>query len=231
MHKTSTRQSNFPAHGKFCHPVQTSHPIKMNQKNIFFKSPVAICICTLILMGWAASALYFQQSFFASQKSVLLPQLGAVTGDLFVTHEWWRLLASQFLHVHFLHMLFNTACILILASTLERMRGWLLLTCIYLIGGLAGQLASVWYYPNLVTDGASQALMALCASAFILLPRNKMTLFAALIVAIQIALDVHAIGGIKAGHLYGFATGLLLSLGYLFALPSMRRSARQNESA
>ncbi|MFZ6775991.1 rhomboid family intramembrane serine protease [Undibacterium sp. Ji83W] len=98
-------------------------------------------------MGWTISALYFWQSLFASQKSLRLPQLGAATGALFVTHEWWRLLVSQFLHVHFLHMLFNAMSILIIASSLERTRGWLALLSIYLIGGMAGQLASVWSYP------------------------------------------------------------------------------------
>ncbi|MFZ6766549.1 rhomboid family intramembrane serine protease [Undibacterium sp. Di26W] len=159
-----------------------------------------------------------------------LPQLGAATGELFTTHEWWRLLVSQFLHVHFLHMLFNTTCIFVLASTLERTRGWRLLVSLYLIGGLAGQAASVWYYPDLVTDGSSQALMALCAGVFILLPRNKMAWFAGLIVAIQIALDVHAIAGIKAGHVHGFAAGLLISLSSLLASPDINRPAMLNES-
>ncbi|MFZ6775999.1 rhomboid family intramembrane serine protease [Undibacterium sp. Ji83W] len=147
----------------------------MHQKNIFSRSPIAILIFVLILTGWTISALYFGQALFASQKSLRLPQLGAATGELFVTHEWWRLLVSQFLHVHFLHMLFNAMSILIIASSLERTRGWLALLSIYLIGGMAGQLASVWSYPALVTDGASQALMALCASTFILLPKGKVT--------------------------------------------------------
>jgi len=196
--------------------MQTCHFFKMHQKNFFVRSPVAIVIFILILSGWIASALYFGKPLFASQRSLSLPQLGAATGELFVTHEWWRLLVSQFLHVHFLHMLFNAMCILILASALESARGRLVLLCVYLIGGLAGQAASVWAYPALVTDGASQALMAVCAATFILLPRSKLTWFAGMIVTIQVALDVHAIAGIKAGHLYGFLAGLLISLALLF---------------
>ena len=188
----------------------------MHQNNIFSRSPTAILIFVLILTGWTISALYFEQSLFASQKSLRLPQLGAATGELFITHEWWRLLVSQFLHVHFLHMLFNAMCILILASAMESKHGWRVVLVIYLIGGVAGQAASVWAYPLLVTDGASQALMALCAATFILLPKSKLIWFASLIVAIQVALDVHAIGGIKAGHLYGFVAGIFISLGIFF---------------
>lgn len=187
---------------------------------------MSIAIFILILAGWIASTVYFGKPLFASQRSLLLPQLGAATGELFVTHEWWRLLVSQFLHVHFLHMLFNAMCILILASSLENARGSLVLLCVYLPGGLAGQAASVWAYPALVTDGASQALMALCAATFILLSRSKLTWFAGLIVAIQVALDVHAIAGIKAGHLYGFVAGLVTSVGLWLGLRSARSHAK-----
>ncbi|MFZ6707950.1 rhomboid family intramembrane serine protease [Undibacterium sp. TC9W] len=200
----------------------------MSLKKLLPISPVAILLFVLILAGWTCPVLYFGKSFFASQKSVLLPQLGAATGELFTSHEWWRLLVSQFLHVHFLHMLFNALSILILASSLERARGWLALLAIYFIGGLTGQAASAWYYPALVTDGASQALMALCAGMLVLQPRSKVTWFAGLVVAIQVALDVHAIAGIKAGHLYGFVAGLLVSL--LIALRQKNQLAKENAS-
>ncbi|MFZ6735692.1 rhomboid family intramembrane serine protease [Undibacterium sp. Ji42W] len=201
----------------------------MDQKKIFCRSPVAILLFVLILAGWIGSALYFEQSFFASQKSLRLPQVGAVTGELFVTHEWWRLLVSQFLHVHFLHMLFNASSLFIIASSLERTRGWLVLLAIYLIGGTTGQIASVWYYPELVSDGASQALMALCAGTLVLQARSKVIWFAGLVVALQVALDVHAIAGIKAGHLYGFAAGLLVSL--LFVQRHKHQLARETTSS
>lgn len=200
----------------------------MSLKKLLPISPVAILLFVLILAGWTCSVLYFGKSFFASQKSVLLPQLGAATGELFTSHEWWRLLVSQFLHVHFLHMLFNALSILILASSLERARGWLALLAIYFIGGLTGQTASVWYYPALVTDGASQALMALCAGMLVLQPRSKVTWFAGLVVAIQVALDVHAIAAIKAGHLFGFVAGLLVSL--LIAGRQKNQLAKENAS-
>jgi rhomboid protease GluP len=200
----------------------------MSLKKLLPISPVAILLFVLILAGWTCSVLYFGKSYFDSQKSALLPQLGAATGELFTSHEWWRLLVSQFLHVHFLHMLFNALSILILASNLERARGWLALLAIYFIGGLTGQTASVWYYPALVTDGASQALMALCAGMLVLQPRSKVTWFAGLVVAIQVALDVHAIAAIKAGHLFGFIAGLLVSL--LIAGRQKNQLAKENAS-
>ncbi|WP_423003960.1 hypothetical protein [Undibacterium sp. Ji83W] len=61
---------------------------------------------------------------------------------------------------------------------------------------------------------------------FILQPRSRVAWFAGLIVAIQVALDVHAIAGIKAGHLYGFVAGLLVSLVLWFLSRSKAQSAK-----
>ena len=180
---------------------------------------VASLLGVLILLGWTLAAFSLQQSFFASQKSLRLPSLGAATGAIFITHEWWRLLVSQFLHVHFLHMLFNASAIVILATAMERHAGSLRLLIIYMFGGLAGQIASVWYYPELVTDGASQALMALCTATLVLIAEKYYKLFALLLISIQIALDWHAIASIKAGHAYGMLAGLLLG-SILLLLPA-----------
>ncbi|MFZ6653724.1 rhomboid family intramembrane serine protease [Undibacterium sp. TJN19] len=179
--------------------------------------PVTPSIVALILIGWIIVAIKLDQSIFAPHKSLLLPQFGAATGDVLVTHEWWRLLVSQFLHVHFLHMLFNAACIGVTGNAIEKAYGWRVLIAVYLIGGLTGQIASVWHYPHLVTDGASQALMALCGASLVLRLNTRLKLFAGVIIVIQAALDLHAASTIKAGHGYGFAAGLLIGLGVIMA--------------
>jgi hypothetical protein len=45
---------------------------------------------------------------------------------------------------------------------------------------------------------------------------------ALLIVAIQMGLDLHAVGTIKAGHGFGFVAGLLIGLGVLVAAKRTR---------
>ncbi|MFZ6718850.1 rhomboid family intramembrane serine protease [Undibacterium sp. Ji49W] len=186
-------------------------------------SPATFSIALLILAGWTIVAMQLGQSIFATQKSLLLPQFGAATGDLWTTHEWWRLLVSQFLHVHFLHMLFNAMCIVVIGNAIEKRYGWRIFLAIYMAGGITGQIASVWYYPTLVTDGASQALMALCGAALVLRANPRVTLFSAVIIAIQAALDLYVASGIKAGHGYGFVMGVLLGLGSFIV---MRKQAR-----
>ncbi len=155
-----------------------------------------------------------QQSPFATQRSSQLLGIGAVNGSVLVTHEWWRLVASQFLHVHWPHMLFNVGCILMLGAQIEYQRGTGTLLILCLVGGTSGQLASVFAYPSLVSSGASQALMALCAAA-LFVKSNTIRAMAGFIVVVQIALDLYASGTIKTGHAVGFIAGLILTLSIL----------------
>jgi membrane associated rhomboid family serine protease len=159
------------------------------------------------------------QSPFASQRSSDLLQLGAVDGTLFTNHEWWRLLVSQFLHVHFLHMLFNVVCIALIGTFAEQALGWYGVLTIYLLGGTAGQLVSVATSPTLVSSGASQALMALCGGA-ILTSGSVARLGVLAIVGTQAALDLYASGTTKIGHSVGFVAGLLTTIGFLLSARS-----------
>jgi len=172
--------------------------------------PASLTIALAILVAWSLSASFFSQSIIATQRSLWLPQLGGATGELFANHEWWRLVVSQFLHVHFLHMLFNVMCIILVGGFIERSYGWRVLLLIYFVGGTAGQIASVLSFPTLVSDGSSQALMALCGAGVLLLSRPSFRLITISIIAVQVGLDLHAAGTIKAGHGFGFGAGFLI---------------------
>ena len=175
------------------------------------KVPASGSIAAAILVAWSLSAAYLGQSLFATQRSLSLIQLGGATGALFDHHEWWRLLVSQFLHVHFLHMIFNATCIALVGGLIERSYGWRALLVVYLIGGTSGQVASVLSYPLLVSDGASQALMSLCDAGILLLSQPLARVAALAIIAVQVALDWRAVGAIKAGHSVGFCVGAFIA--------------------
>ena len=64
--------------------------------------------------------------------------------------------------------------------------------------------------------GASQALMALCGAAVILFSQRHSRSFVMVVIAVQLALDIYTARTIKAGHGFGFATGL--SLGIVFTI-------------
>jgi rhomboid protease GluP len=135
--------------------------------------------------------------------------LGAANGALIQAGEWWRLITSQFLHSHAPHMLFNALCVGLVGAALERRHGWAPLALLFLLGGMVGQLASVIAYPDLVSSGASQALMALCGAAMVAKVPLKSLVVVVLIVAVQGVLDIQSAHTIKAGHAGGLAVGLV----------------------
>lgn len=175
---------------------------------------LSISLVVIACLAWLVVANHFGLSMFQQQKSSLLLKVGAVNGKTLGTGEVWRLLTSQFLHVNFLHMVFNLVGIYLLASIIERTAGTLLVAVTYFVGGTVGQYASVLLRPELVSSGASQALMALCG--FSLLAHRHLSLpkyglyCAAAILAVQVTLDLYFSGAIKPGHSFGFLAGLAL---------------------
>ena len=177
---------------------------------------LTVAIVAAIAIAWVLVARHLHLPILAFQKSSNLLLLGAMNGVSAGNGEWWRLVTSQFLHVYFMHMLFNLCGIGLLAMALERSAGRVLLALTYFGGGSIGQYFSVLIVPELVSSGASQALMALCGFILVGIHRFPVPRFAlilaAVIVAIQFALDLYVSGSIKPGHSFGFAAGMLIAL-------------------
>ncbi|HUQ33445.1 MAG TPA: rhomboid family intramembrane serine protease [Pyrinomonadaceae bacterium] len=178
---------------------------------------LTISLIALNFICWFAVAASYHLSPFATHNSTLLLKVGAVNGELLRAGQWWRLCSSQFLHVHFLHLVFNMAALLLLGYAVEDKHGSWRFALAFAACGIAGQFIGVLAAPELVSSGASQALMGLVGWVIIEHLRqyrlNKLILLGALVVAaVQVVLDVSASGGIKAGHLGGFFIGVMLNL-------------------
>ncbi|MCS7046344.1 MAG: rhomboid family intramembrane serine protease [Gemmataceae bacterium] len=93
----------------------------------------------------------------------LLHSLGGLTPfDVVVRHQWWRLVAYQFLHVSGLHLLMNCFCLGMLGRLGEAIFGWSRFVVIFVISGVVGGAAVVATgRPNVVVAGASGSLSGL----------------------------------------------------------------------
>ena len=144
-----------------------------------------------------------------------LPPL--VLGD----HQYWRLVASMFLHIGWVHLLVNGWALLQLGGLFEFLLGSGKMLLVYFVSGIAGSLASVMFTRSL-SAGASGAIFGLmgCLIAFLLKRRQFLTPQAKALLSqlvgwaiINVFLGFQIQGIDNAAHLGGCAAGFLLGLG------------------
>ncbi len=163
--------------------------------------------------------------------AILLPRgetlvdWGANYGPLTLGGQWWRLLTCTFVHIGIIHIGLNMWVLWDIGQLVERLAGNVGFLLLYLLSGLFGSLASVYWNPQVLSAGASGAVFGAFGGlmGFVLLRgdsipksilgglRNSGTsfLFYNLIFGFSIkGIDMAAhLGGLAAG----FACGLVLS--------------------
>jgi rhomboid protease GluP len=86
---------------------------------------------------------------------------GANLGSLTTSGQWWRLFTCTFLHIGILHLLFNMVVLWDIGRFMERLLGRTGFAVVYLLAGLSGSVASLWWNPQVVSAGASGAIFGL----------------------------------------------------------------------
>jgi membrane associated rhomboid family serine protease len=86
---------------------------------------------------------------------------GANLGSLTTSGQWWRLFTCTFLHIGIIHILFNMFVLWDIGRFMERLIGSAGWAVVYLLAGLAGSVASLWWNPQVVSAGASGAIFGL----------------------------------------------------------------------
>lgn len=144
---------------------------------------------------------------------------GATYGNLAVA-EPWRYLSAVYVHLGVLHLVMNGMALVVLGKRTEQRVGGAAMVVVFTLTGIAGFLASQWWYgPNgPLTAGASGALFGLMGHEIGQMhahrdPRLKDLLFQFLAYAVAFAL-IFSVN--NAAHLGGFLLGY--PLGWLLFL-------------
>lgn len=136
--------------------------------------------------------------------------------------EAWRLLASLFLHIGFLHLLVNAWALLQLGALFEGWTGSTRMAIVYFLGGLAGSLASVTFTlagTNRISAGASGAIFAVLGALIAFLVRRherlrpeawSLLLQLLFWAGLNVWLGFTSESIDNGGHLGGFAAGLAI---------------------
>lgn len=168
-----------------------------------------------LVLVWSAVAIQLDQPLWSLQHSRDLVSFGAARGIDFTLADLWRLLASQWLHVKFPHMLFNALIIGVVGTAAGRSNGWLITIASGVFGGAAAQFLTLWFNPTAYVSGASQAYLALCGLTLVttsIRSTGWQIALLAVTVAAGIDLFVSSYGAPKIGHIAGLTAGLFAGL-------------------
>lgn len=136
--------------------------------------------------------------------------------------EYYRLVTCIFLHFGIDHLFYNMLLLIFLGDSLEQIVGKLRYLAIYLLGGVAGNIVSVWVSAGTenyaVSAGASGAIFAVVGALLWIVIRNggrlkgysSQRLF--LMAALTIVNGLTTTGVDNMAHIGGLVAGFLLGM-------------------
>ncbi len=179
----------------------------------FLRKPVV----TYIFLAIQILAFILMTLDGGSTNMVTLLKYGAKFNPYIVLGEWWRLITPMFLHIGFIHLLMNSVILYYLGEQLEGMFGHLRFAGIYLLSGIAGNLAS-FAFSDALSAGASTALFGLFGSTIMLGQTFKhnpaiqqMAKSFGTLIIINIVFGVFSSSIDMAGHLGGLLGGFFIA--------------------
>lgn len=147
---------------------------------------------------------------------------GASYTPLVMQGEYGRLFTSMFVHFSFAHLFNNMILLLFLGDYLEKYAGKIRYLMIYLLGGIGGNLCSLYLEVRqneaVISGGASGAVFAVVGAvlALIILNRGRLEDLSFQRMAFMAVLSIYSgftsPGVDNAAHIGGFLSGILLAL-------------------
>jgi membrane associated rhomboid family serine protease len=75
--------------------------------------------------------------------------------------QWWRFVTPVFIHIGWLHLIFNSYALWIVGPQVEKLYGSARFVLLYVITGVAGVFGSYLFHPYSISAGASGAIFGL----------------------------------------------------------------------
>ena len=154
------------------------------------------------------------------QVGKLLEKSGALTARDLIDGQWWRLLTAGFVHIGFMHLLMNMACLYLVGRFIEQRWGHVRYLVIYLAGVLGGSCLGVVHHVGRCA-GASGAVCGLLGSEAVwflfnrkYLPRSLLRqAWSALLINLVLLVFISSFESVSGwGHFGGAAAGALAAL-------------------
>ncbi len=139
----------------------------MLSQAVFTTSIIMLINAGLFAATWILTSRFNgQASFLGGVDYNVLKMLGAKEyGSILYGGDWWRLVTANFLHGGLLHLAFNSMALFQLGPLCEQIFGTPRYIVIYVVAGVSGYLASLFYTPAL-SIGASASICGLLGALY-----------------------------------------------------------------
>jgi len=130
--------------------------------------------------------------------------------------HYWQLFTSMFVHVNIVHLVGNMLFLLIFGLRAEELFSDKEYLLIYVLSGLAGNLLTLLFGPDMISAGASGAIFGIFGACTIYIKRAiGQSIISALMFAFFLLMISSGQGVNVLAHLGGLIVGLLI--GYMLA--------------
>lgn len=190
---------------------------KKQKRFLFPLKPVNIMFVVLNILYFLS--IVASRGLHAVNDTNIMLEMGALNYESFVGGRWYEIITSLFMHFGISHLLNNMVLLLYVGCELEDRIGSLRYFILYLLAGICGNFASLWYYHSIgeavVSAGASGAIFGVIGALFVVLLKQgknsqnltpKRLLFLA---GITIYYGMTTIGVDNAAHIGGFLGGII----------------------
>jgi rhomboid protease GluP len=184
---------------------------------------IATCVLVYMLVALQGAAIGVPPNVGLVQQPEAILSQGALVPALVAQGEAWRLITSAFLHSGFVHLALNMLSLYFLGSFAEVTFGRSRFLALYLISGIAGGLAYLYFGSfNAPAVGASGAIFGLLGGVFgfairrgTFSTRNPIISQLLLLTGLNLFLGFTIPGVSNTAHIGGLLGGLVF--GYLMA--------------
>jgi rhomboid protease GluP len=202
---------------------------------IKFKGNFKITIAIIGLNVLVFAVMVFAGLGFVSFESSDLLAWGANYRPSTLNGQLWRLITGVFLHGGLMHLFMNMYGLFFVAIFLEPLLGSLKYASAYIICGIVASVASIWWYPETISVGASGAIFGLYGVLTALLTTNvdvkgtkRLLLFSLFFIVINLLIGLT--GGIdNAAHIGGLLCGLLIGYYFYFFTDLPKKKEAEDE--
>ena len=139
--------------------------------------------------------------------------------------QWWRLITSCFIHIGILHLFMNLYALLYIGLLLEPQLGKTRFLSAYVLSGITGSAASLYWHELTVSAGASGAIFGMYGVFLAMLTTNLIEKSArrALLTSIMVFVGYNLLNGMKGGvdnaaHIGGLIAGIIIGYGFYASL-------------